>query len=85
MAYLCGILSLAASAAYWAGAYFPFGTGGHLRILAFFGPHAALKISLLMAGASALGIIAGLIGSKNWLLAGAWALASLALGPSFKA
>ncbi|MDE3180652.1 MAG: hypothetical protein KGM47_13460 [Acidobacteriota bacterium] len=81
---LCGIVSIAASLAYWIAAYFPLGSSGHLRVLSIFGPDAALKIGLAMVCAAVLGIIAGVLGSRAWLLAGAWALTSLAIGPSFK-
>lgn len=81
---LCGIVSLAASLSYWGAAYFPLGSEGHLRVISVFGHDAALKIGLVMTGAAALGILAGVIGSRKWLLAGAWALTSLAIGPSFK-
>ncbi|MGH9450189.1 MAG: hypothetical protein ACRD11_06550 [Terriglobia bacterium] len=84
LANLSGIVSLAASLAYWGAAYFPLGSAGHLRVLAFFGHDPALKIGLTMGAAAALGIIAGIIGSRIWLLVGAWALTSLAIGPSFK-
>lgn len=85
IANLCGIISLAGCLSYWMMAYFPLGTEGHLRVLAFFGHDPALKIGLTMTGAAVLGIIAGVLGSRVWLLIGAWALTSLAIGPSFKA
>lgn len=84
IANLCGIVSLAASLAYWVAAYFPVGTTGRVRILAALGPDAALKIGLAMVAAAALGLVAGVLGSRKWLLIGAWALTSLAIGPSFK-
>lgn len=84
IANLCGIVSLAGSLAYWVAAYYPMGTAGHNRILGAFGADAALKIGLAMLAAAALGLVAGALGSRKWLLVGAWALTSLALGPSFK-
>lgn len=84
IANLCGIVSLAVSLAYWVAGYFPLGTAGRARILAVFGADAALKIGLVMVAAAALGLVAGVLGSRKWLLIGAWALTSLAIGPSFK-
>lgn len=75
---------MAANLAYWVAAYFPVGTAGRARILAVLGPDAALKIGLAMVAAAALGLVAGVLGSRKWLLVGAWALTSLAIGPSFK-
>lgn len=84
VANLCGIISLAASLAYWVAAYFPVGTAGRAKVLAALGADAALKIGLAMVAAAALGLVAGVLGSRKWLLIGAWALTSLAIGPSFK-